>query len=216
MFAELIRRALREEGHVVDTVAEFAEARVLAFVHDYDGIVLDVVLPDGNGLSIVQQMRREGRMTPVLLLTGNDAPGEIVRGLDAGADDYLTKPFDLDILKARVRALVRRNGARSVHTLAMGGVVLERGSHRVVINGAKVQLTPKELVLLAYFMEHAEQIVTRTELLEKVWDFSFDPGTNVVDVHVARLRSKLREHGAVPKLVTIRGAGFMLTLAEES
>jgi len=216
MAAELIRRALTEEAHVVDIATEFAQARVLAFVHDYDGLLFDIQLPGGSGLGIVQELRREGRTTPILLLTGHDRPGDVVRGLDAGADDYLTKPFDVDVLKARVRALVRRNGARTVQTLAIGGVVVERGSHRALINGHKVPLTPKELALLAHFIEHQEQVVTRSELLEKVWEFTFDPGSNVVDVHVARLRSKLREHRAIPRLVTVRGAGFMLTLGDET
>jgi len=213
MFAELIRRALREEGHVVDMATNAAEGRTHAFVNDYDGILLDVSLPDGSGLQLARELRQEGRATPILILTGNDTPGDVVRGLDAGADDYVTKPLDLDVLKARVRALVRRNGARAVETLALGGVVVERGSYRALINGRKVQLTPKEFTLLAYLVQHAERVVTRSELLDKVWDLSFDPGSNVVDVHVARLRQKLRENGAVPRLVTVRGAGFTLTVA---
>jgi two-component system, OmpR family, response regulator len=214
MFAALIRRALEEEAHVVDMATRYAEGRMLAFVHDYDGILLDVQLPDGTGLSIAQELRQEGRTIPILMLTAKDAPGDIVRGLDTGADDYLTKPFDLDVLKARVRALLRRNGARSVQTLALGGVVVERGSYRVVINGRRVPFTPKEFALLAHLIAHAEQVVTRTELLEKVWDLSFDPGSNVVDVHVARVRAKLRDHGAHPQLVTVRGTGFVLTNGE--
>jgi DNA-binding response OmpR family regulator len=212
MFATLISRALREEGHVIDSAGDYARAHMLAFVNEYDGIVLDVQLPDGSGLSLAQELRKEGRMTPILMLTANDSPTAIVRGLDMGADDYLTKPFELDVLKARVRALLRRNGPRSIETLAMGGVVVERGSHRVTVNGQKVPLTPKEFALLAHLIRHSDEVVTRTELLEKVWDLNFDPGSNVVDVHVARLRSKLREHGARPTLVTVRGAGFMFTL----
>jgi DNA-binding response OmpR family regulator len=215
MFAELIRGALKEEGHAADVVHEYAQARVLAFVHDYDGILLDVMLPDGNGLSLVQELRRELRTTPVLVLTANDRPNDVVRGLDVGADDYLTKPFDLDVLKARVRALLRRNGARTVEAAAFGGIQVERGQHRLMINGRKVQVTPREYALLAHLVQHAEQVVTRTALLEKVWELTFDPGSNVVDVHVARLRTKLRQHGALPKLVTLRGTGYMLTLGEE-
>jgi two-component system OmpR family response regulator len=214
MFAELIRRALREDAHVVDVAPDLAEARAHALVHDYDGILLDVGLPGGSGLQLARELRERGRATPILVLTGADTPGVVVRGLDAGADDYVTKPLDLAVLKARVRALVRRAGPRVVETLTLGGVVVERGSYRVSINGRKVQLTPKEFALLAYLVQHAERVVTRSELLEKVWDLSFDPGSNVVDVHVAHLRSKLREHGAVPRLVTVRGAGFVLTVAE--
>jgi len=215
MFAELIRSALKEEGHATDVAHGYAQARVLAFVHDYDGILLDVMLPDGNGLSLVQELRRESRATPVLVLTANDRPNDVVRGLDVGADDYLTKPFDLDVLKARVRALLRRNGPRSMESAAFGGILLERGQHRLTINGRKVQVTPREYALLAYLVQRAEQVVTRTELLEKVWELTFDPGSNVIDVHIARLRSKLRQHGALPRLVTVRGAGYVLTLGDE-
>jgi two-component system, OmpR family, response regulator len=212
MFAELIRRALREEGHVVDVAKTCADARPLAFVHDYDGILLDVVLPDGSGLAIAQALRQEGRMTPILMLTAADSPADVVRGLDTGADDYLTKPFDLDVLRARVRALLRRNGPHTIERLALGGVVVERACYRVTINGQRVPITPKEFALLAYLIQRAEQVVTRSELLEKVWDLHFDPGSNVVDVHVARLRTKLREHSARPQLVTVRGAGYSLTI----
>ncbi|MES2523972.1 MAG: response regulator transcription factor [Gemmatimonadota bacterium] len=216
MFATLISRALREEGHVTDVIGEYAEGRMLAFVHDYDGILIDVGLPGGSGLSIAQELRKEGRMTPIMMLTANDSASDIIRGLDTGADDYLTKPFEIDVFKARVRALVRRTGVRTVESLAIGGVVVERGTYRVTINGRKVAFTPKEFALLAYLIQRADQVVTRSELLEKVWDLTFDPGSNVVDVHVARLRAKLREHGALPKLLTVRGAGFMLTLGDDA
>ena len=215
MFAELVCRALREQGHVVDSAADDAGARALAFVQEYDGIVLDVVLPDGSGLSLVRDLRREGRTTPVLLLTANDKPADVVRGLDAGADDYLAKPFDLDVLAARVRALVRRAGAPAEPmVLAYGGVVIDRAGHRLSINEQRAACTPRELALLAYLVERAERVVTRSELLEKVWEASFDPGSNVVDVHVARLRTKLRQFAAQPRLATVRGAGYMLTLGE--
>jgi two-component system, OmpR family, response regulator len=215
MFAELIRSSLKEEGHVVDVATGYAQGRVLAFVHDYDALLLDVQLPDGNGMAIVQELRRESRTTPILLLTANDRAGDVVRGLDVGADDYLTKPFDLDVLKARVRALLRRNGARTVESSAYGGILLERGTHRLVVNGQRVQVTPREYALLAYLVQRAEEVVPRTELLEKVWEMSFDPGSNVVDVHVARLRTKLRQYGALPQLVTVRGTGYMLTMSED-
>jgi DNA-binding response OmpR family regulator len=215
MFAELIRRALREDAHVVDVASGLQAARAHALVHEYDGILLDVSLPDGSGLQLARELREKGRPTPILMLTGADTPGDVVRGLDAGADDYVTKPLDLTVLKARVRALVRRTGPRLVETLALGDVVVERGVYRASVNGRRVPLTPKEFALLAYLVQHAERVVTRTELLEKVWDLSFDPGSNVVDVHVAHLRSKLREHGARPRLVTVRGTGFVLTLGPD-
>jgi DNA-binding response OmpR family regulator len=211
MFAELIRRGLKEEGYAVDVASDATEGRTLAFVHEYAAILLDVVLPDGTGFEIAEALRGEGRQTPILMVTGENAPTDVVRGLDLGADDYLTKPFDILELKARVRALVRRGGSRRPERLSLAGVVLDRMGHRATVDGKKMDLTPKEFSLLAYLLLHAEQVVTRTELLEKVWDFHFDPGSNVVDVHIARLRGKLRRYGALARLATVRGAGFMLT-----
>jgi DNA-binding response OmpR family regulator len=215
MFNELVCRAMREQGYAVDGAQDYAGARALAFVHDYDGIVLDVHLPDGTGLQLVQDLRREGRTTPVLMLTGANKSADVVRGLDAGADDYLPKPFDLEVLSARVRALVRRgSGQVGAEQLAYGGLLLERGQHRLLIGGRRVGCTPREFALLVYLVQRAERVVTRTELLEKVWEMNFDPGSNVVDVHVARLRTKLREYESPAKLATVRGAGYMLTVGE--
>ena len=215
MFAELVRRGLKEEGHTVDVANNAAKGREAVMVHDYDAIVLDVMLPDGTGLEIARDLRRAGRATPILMLTGNDATDDVVRGLDSGADDYLTKPFEMSELKARVRALVRRGGARRTEMITCGGVVLDRLAHRATAHGRPMDLTPKEYSLLEYLLLHQEKVVTRTELLEKVWDLHFDPGSNVVDVHVARLRTKLRQHKAEPQLRTIRGVGFMLSLQAE-
>lgn len=215
MFAELMRRGLKEEGYAVDVAGDVAEGRLLALVHDYDAILLDVVLPDGTGLQLATALRDQGRHTPILMVTGEDDPADVVQGLDVGADDYLTKPFDIRELKARVRALVRRGGARRAETLSLGGVVLDRLGHRAMVGDRRMDLTPKEFSLLAYFLLHAESVVTRTDLLEKVWDFHFDPGSNVVDVHVARLRAKLRRYGADARVATVRGAGFMLTASED-
>ena len=215
MFAELIRRGLKEEGHAVDVASDGAQGRMLALVHDYDGILLDYVLPDGSGLQVARALREEGRPTPILMLTGNGEPADVVRALDAGVDDYVTKPCDIGVLKARVRALLRRGGARRPERLAAGGVVVDRVNHRATVGGRPLPLTPKEFALLAHFLAHADEVVTRTELLEKVWDLHFDPGSNVVDVHVARLRAKLREHGAGARIATVRGAGFKLATGEE-
>lgn len=210
MLSELVRRALTEEGYAVDVASDGEQAETLAFINDYDGIVLDLVLPRKSGLQLLQQLRREGRVTPTLILTGRRAKQDIVRGLDVGADDYLTKPFDLDELKARVRALLRRGGARRSEQLAMGGVVLDRRRRQASVDGSQLRVTPKEFALLEYLMTKADEVVTRTELLEKVWDFHFDPGSNVVDVHVARLRAKLRLANADLHLDTVRGIGFVL------
>jgi DNA-binding response OmpR family regulator len=211
MLSELIRRALIEDGFAVDVASDGEQAETLVFVNDYDGIILDLVLPRKSGLHLLQQMRREARATPTLILTGRRAKQDIVRGLDVGADDYLTKPFDLDELKARVRALVRRSGGLRNEQVALGGVLLDRRRRQATVDGQQLRMTPKEFALLEYLMMKADEVVPRSELLEKVWDFQFDPGSNVVDVHVARLRAKLRSASANVSLDTVRGVGFMLT-----
>ena len=213
MLLELIRRALIEDGFTVDVAPDGEQAEPLAFMNEYDGIILDLVLPGKSGLQLLQQMRREGRSTPTLILTGRRAKQDIVRGLDIGADDYLTKPFDLDELKARIRALVRRGGGqRSEPQLAMGGVLLDRRRRQANVDGQQLRMTPKEFALLEYLMMRVDEVVSRSELLEKVWDFHFDPGSNVVDVHVARLRAKLRLANASLRLDTVRGIGFTLAV----
>ena len=211
MLSELIRRALIEDGFAVDVASDGEQAETLVFVNDYDGIILDLVLPRKSGLQLLQQMRREARATPTLILTGRRATQDIVRGLDVGADDYLTKPFDLDELKARVRALVRRCGAIRSDQVALGGVLLDRRRRQATVDGRPLRMTPKEFALLEHLMMKPDEVVSRSELLEKVWDFQFDPGSNVVDVHVARLRAKLRSADANVRLETARGIGFMLT-----
>jgi len=210
MLSALVRRALVEEGHTVDVASDGEQGETLAFVNDYDAVVLDLLLPGKSGLQLLQQMRREGRLTPTLILTGRGEKQDVVRGLDLGADDYLTKPFDLDELKARVRALLRRGSSRGSEHLTLAGVVLDRRRRQATIDGCGLRMTPKEFALLEHLMINTDEVVTRSELLEKVWDLHFDPGSNVVDVHVARLRAKLREANAGVRLDTVRGIGFML------
>ena len=213
MLLELIRRALTEDGFAVDIASDGEQAEPLAFMNDYDAVVLDLVLPGKSGLQLLQQMRREGRTTPTLILTGRRAKQDVVRALDIGADDYLTKPFDLDELKARIRALVRRGGSqRSEPQVALGGVLLDRRRRQANVDGQPLRVTPKEFALLEYLMMRVDEVVPRSELLEKVWDFHFDPGSNVVDVHVARLRAKLRLANASLRLDTVRGIGFTLAV----
>jgi two-component system OmpR family response regulator len=213
MLLELIRRALTEDGFAVDVASDGEQAEPLAFMNDYDAVILDLVLPGKSGLQLLQQMRREGRTAPTLILTGRRAKQDVVRALDIGADDYLTKPFDLDELKARIRALVRRGGSqRSEPQLALGGVLLDRRRRQANVDGQPLRVTPKEFALLEYLMMRVDEVVPRSELLEKVWDFHFDPGSNVVDVHVARLRAKLRLANASLRLDTVRGIGFTLAV----
>jgi len=209
--ARFIQQGLEEEGHAVDVAADGESGLLLAHVGPYDVLILDIQLPKRNGLQLAAELRRERVTVPILMLTARDTTEDVVRGLDAGADDYLTKPFAFDELVARVRALGRRGG-----TPTAGGVLrfddleLDRGRFSATRGGRTLALTPREFRLLAYLLERPEQVVTRTELIEKVWDMSFDPGTNVVDVHVSNLRRKLEEGGEPRLLHTVRGVGFVL------
>ena len=214
--AGFIEQGLREEGYAVDVAPDCDEATMLAHVYEYDLLVLDVMLPRKTGLQIAAELRREGRKTPILMLTARDATEDVVRGLDAGADDYLTKPFKFDELLARVRALVRRGGASRTELLSYGPVELDRLKHKVKVGGKRLDLTPKELQLLEHFLLRPEEVIRRTELLEKVWDLHFDPESNVVDVHVGNLRRKLREAAKQELLQTVRGVGFRLQSADRA
>ena len=208
--AGFIEQGLREEGYAVDVAPDGDEATMLAHVYEYDMLVLDVMLPKKTGLQVAAELRREGRKTPILMLTARDATEDVVRGLDAGADDYLTKPFKFDELLARVRALVRRGGASRTELLRYGPVELDRLKHKVKVDGKRLDLTPKEFQLLEHFLLRPEDVIRRTELLEKVWDLHFDPESNVVDVHVGNLRRKLREAAGTDLVQTVRGVGFRL------
>ena len=208
--ASFIEQGLREEGYAVDVAPDGQEATTLAHVYEYDLIVLDVMLPQKTGLQVAAELRREGRTVPILMLTARDTTEDVVRGLDAGADDYLAKPFKFDELLARVRALARRGGAARSDLLRYGSVELDRLKHKARVDGKRLELTPKEFHLLQHFLLHAEEVVRRTELLEKVWDMHFDPESNVVDVHVGNLRRKLKEAAGKELVQTVRGVGFRL------
>ena len=208
--AGFIEQGLREEGYAVDVAPDGEQATMLAHVYEYDLMVLDVMLPKKTGLQVATELRREGRSTPILMLTARDTTEDVVRGLDAGADDYLAKPFKFDELLARVRALIRRGGAGRTELLKYGPMELDRLKHKVRIDGKAVDLTPKEFHLLQHFLLHPEEVVRRTELLEKVWDMHFDPESSVVDVHVGNLRRKLKTAAGKELIETVRGVGFRL------
>jgi DNA-binding response OmpR family regulator len=208
--AGFITQGLREEGYAVDHAPDGDEATMMAHVNEYDMILLDLMLPKKNGLQLAAELRREGKNIPILMLTARDATEDVVRGLDAGADDYLVKPFKFDELLARVRALVRRGGASRTEVLTHGPVELDRLAHKVRVHGTVLDLTPREFQLLEYLLLHAGEVVRRTTLLEKVWDMSFDPETNVVDVHVGNLRRKLQQAANTDIIQTVRGVGYML------
>jgi len=207
--ADFLARGLREDGYAVDVAYDGTTGDTNAHVYDYDALVVDVMLPGRNGIEIVRDLRKAGKDVPVVLLTARDSTDDVVRGLDAGADDYLTKPFAFDELLARLRALVRRGGAGRLDRLTYADLALDRIAHTASRGGEPLDLTPREFQLLEHFLLHPEEVVRRTELLEKVWDLQFDPGSNVVDVHVGNLRRKLRERGEA-LIHTIRGVGYML------
>jgi two-component system, OmpR family, response regulator len=213
--ALLTQQVLAQEGFAVDHATTGNDAQTLAFVNDYDAIILDLGLPDRNGLTVLQALRREGRSTPVIVLTATNDSASTVRALDAGADDYLTKPIVIDEFRARMRALVRRGGAKRTEQLVYGTIVLNRLTRQVMIAGKECELTAKEFQLLEHFLLNQGQVVTRAQLLEKVWDMHFDPGSNVVDVHVTRLRKKLEKSGAAVKIAARRGIGFVLQNPKE-
>jgi DNA-binding response OmpR family regulator len=209
---KLISRVLRDEAYAVDTASTGEEARTLALVNEYDGIILDLQLGDRHGFEILQELRRNGRQTPVLLYSGRADTESIVRGLDAGADDYVVKPVSNEELRARVRTLIRRGAgtSRVGEQASAGNLTLNRLTRRVTCNGEDVSLTSMELKLLEHLMLRTGETVTRSELHDKVWDMHFDPSSNVIDAHVARLRKKLQKAGASAAITTRRGMGFVL------
>ncbi|HEY0036742.1 MAG TPA: response regulator transcription factor [Longimicrobium sp.] len=211
LIAEFIRLSLKEQGHVVDVAHTGEHGRSLAMVYDYDAVVLDYVLPDTTGVEVLRELRSRGRRTPVLMLTSRSETEHVLAGLNSGADDYLAKPFVIAEFEARLRAIARRGAARDLGEATVGDLQVDRLRRVTSCAGTPLRLTPKEYTLLEYFLLNAERVVTRTELLEKVWDMHFDPGSNVVDVHVARLRGKLQAAGCGASLATLRGSGFMLT-----
>jgi len=208
--ASFVARGLREEGWTADVAHDGEDGLLKAAVHPYDAIVLDVMLPARSGFEVVRELRSRDVASPVLMLTARDASEDVVTGLDAGADDYLTKPFAFDELIARLRALMRRGGRERLDRLTYADVDIDLIRHRATRAGEALDLTPLEFRLLEYFMRNAERVVRRTELLEKVWDLSFDPMSNVVDVHVRRLRQKLRQGERTPLVQTVRGVGYVL------
>ncbi|MDQ6768990.1 MAG: response regulator transcription factor, partial [Gemmatimonadota bacterium] len=207
----LIARVLRDESYAIDIASTGEEARTLALVNEYDGIILDLQLGDRHGFEILQELRRNGRRTPVLLYSGLSDTETIVRGLDAGADDYVVKPISNEELRARVRTLVRRgSGTRVSEQVSAGNLTLNRLTRRVSCGTVDVNLTSMELKLLEHLMLRTGETVSRSELHDKVWDMHFDPSSNVIDAHVARLRKKLDKAGSSAVIATRRGVGFVL------
>ena len=213
--AQFLQKALKESGHGADVAGDGEEGLAMAEssrgAGGYDVLIVDRMLPKRDGLSLVQTLRAAGDRTPVLILSALGAVDDRVKGLRAGGDDYLTKPYAYTELLARIEALVRRGAPEAqVTRYAVGDLVLDRLSHKVMRGAESIILQPREFRLLEYLMKHAGQVVTRTMLLEGVWDYHFDPQTNVIDVHVSRLRGKIDKGFERPLLHTIRGAGYMI------
>lgn len=209
--AGFVMRGLREAGWTVDHAETGVDGLFLASDGGYDALVVDRILPGMDGLSVVRMLRETGLSTPVLFLTAVSGLDDRVEGLEAGGDDYLVKPFAFSELMARLRALGRRGGGVAPETrLQVGDLTLDRLSRRVARAGQAIELQPREFRLLEYLMEHAGEVVTRTMLLEKVWEFHFEPKTSVVETHVSRLRAKIDKPFGSEMLRTIRGAGYVL------
>ena len=210
--ARYIAQGFSELGHSCDRAATGLDGLAAAITHDYDAIILDRNLPQMDGLTVLAALRAERRDTPVLLLSALGQVDDRITGLNAGADDYLTKPFSFQELIARLQALVRRRsgGNDKAAALEVGDLRLDKLSRSAQRGNRRIELLPKEYQLLEYMMRHPGQVLTRTMLLEAVWDYSFNPGTNVIDVHISRLRAKIDGEGEPPMIQTVRGAGYRL------
>jgi two-component system OmpR family response regulator len=208
--AGLLKRGLEEEGYAVDVAGNGQEAVWMATENPYDAIVLDVMLPDLDGLEVCRSIREAGQWSPVLMLTARDAVPDRVSGLDAGADDYLAKPFSFAELLARLRALVRRGAAERPAVLRIGDLTLDPAGRRVARGDVPIELTAKEFALLDFLMRHPGEVLTRTRLIEHVWDFAYDGDSNLVDVYIRYLRQKVDRPFGSDSIETVRGAGYRL------
>jgi two-component system response regulator MprA len=206
-----LRRGLEQEGYAVDTALDGNDGLHRATEWDYDAIVLDVMLPGLDGVEVCRRLRRAGRWAPVLMLTARDGVADRIGGLDAGADDYLVKPFAFEELLVRVKALLRRgrNGAGSAE-LRFGDLRMDRSTHEVWRGERTISLTRQEFDLLALFLEHPRQVLTRSTILERVWDYDFGRDSNVLEVYVGYLRRKLETEGEPRVIHTVRGVGYVL------
>jgi two-component system OmpR family response regulator len=208
--AGLLKRGLEEEGYAVDTAGDGREALWLATENSYDAVLLDVMLPDLDGFEVCRRLRDAGRWSPVLMLTARDGVPDRVSGLDAGADDYLTKPFSFAELLARLRALVRRGTPKRPPVLRVGDLTLDPSTRRVARGDGPIELTAKEFALLEYLMRHPGEVLSRTRLIEHVWDFAYEGDSNVVDVYIRYLREKVDRPFGADSIETVRGAGYRL------
>jgi two-component system OmpR family response regulator len=211
VIADFVSQGLREAGYAVDVAATGPEALKKALDGGYDAAVIDVMLPGLDGLSVIEQLRARKQQTPVLILSARHTVDDRVKGLQAGGDDYLTKPFAFAELLARLQALLRRSAGTTEPTrLVVGDLTLDLLSRKVERGGRAIELRPREFALLEYLMRHPGRVLSKTMILSHVWGYSFDPGTNVVDVLVSRLRDQVDEGFATRMIHTVRGAGYVL------
>lgn len=214
--AGFVQRALSEEGHAVEVCHDGKEGESLALSGDHDVVLLDLNLPNRDGMSILREMRGDGLTTPVLILTARDTVKDRVEGLDEGADDYLTKPFSLSELQARIRALLRRGSTRAITELVFADLSVDLVGRSVTRGERKIDLTPREFSLLEYLLRNADRVVTRSAIAEHVWNFNFEWNSNVVDVYINALRKKLESGGEARLIQTVRGVGYTLRSADAS
>ena len=209
--ANFIKKGLEEEHYAVDTAYNGETGLYMTEVNEYDLVVLDLMIPKIDGLEVLKRIREDKNSVPILVLTAKDTVEDIVRGLDSGCDDYLTKPFEFKEFLARIRALLRREKVEKEPSLKIADLTLSLVTHKVVRKGKEIELTSKEYALLEYFMRNPDKVLTRTLISEHVWDYHFDSVTNVIDVYVNYLRKKI-DRGFEPKLIhTIRGVGYILS-----
>lgn len=212
--AALLKRGFTDEGYAVDVATSGIDGLWMGTENPYDAIVLDVMLPGKDGLAVCRELRAAERWTPIIMVTARESVEDRVHGLDAGADDYLAKPFSFAELSARVRALVRRGAHERPTTLEVGDLRLDPARHRAWRGSTELTLSPKEMALLELFLRHPDEVITRTQILEHVWDFAYDGLSNVVDQYVSYLRKKIDKPFGCDNLKTVRGVGYRLAIAE--
>ena len=212
--AGFIVKGLTEERYAIDLASDGEEGLLMANTIPYDLIILDVMLPNLDGLSVCRRLRGQGKAVPIILLTAKDAIEDRVTGLDMGADDYLTKPFAFPELLARIRSLLRRGNGQPALRLKVGDLEMDPVSHRVWRAGREQSLTNKEYAILEYLMRNEDRVLTRSAIIEHVWDIQYDNLTNIVDVHIRSLRTKIDRDFPVPLIHTVRGVGYVLKVPE--
>ncbi|MBI5099338.1 MAG: response regulator transcription factor [Nitrospirae bacterium] len=208
--SDFIKRGLKEDGYSVDAAYDGKEGHLLATTGEYDLVVLDIMLPKIDGISLCRKLREEKIVTPIIMLTAKDSVKDKVKGLDSGADDYLIKPFAFEEFLARIRALLRKRDSNAVTKMQISDLVLDLMTHKVTRSGQEIELTTKEYALLEYLMRNAGSVVTRTMISEHVWDVNFDTYTNVIDVYINYLRNKIDRDHKNRLIHTLRGRGYVL------